>query len=310
MDYQLDYEDDEAWFCTECATAIPGSKDFCPHCVPRAKICRRGGDWECHECNSTNAAYREVCIKCGWRGHRASHADVGFPEASALPEAKDTTRMTTAFGGAILALATLSPKFEASWISYCKCYGVGISDPSKFDESFISEFVEYAAELISTDMEQQGADKPQMQATAEDRPPAARDLAGALQAHPAVVEPSKRPAAWDPASIRPAKIARSLNLAPLGLQKRPVACLVPLKGAVVDEIHRLNATGGLLAAIRPGAVAALLGQVSIDVALEILAVLDERRSTVEDPDLFIRDQAKAYILAACTALGKVTTMFI
>ena len=49
-------------------------------------------------------------------------------------------------------MAKTCPSFKQAWVAYCKSYGEGFSDPGKYDDSYISEFVDYAAGLITADL--------------------------------------------------------------------------------------------------------------------------------------------------------------
>lgn len=48
-----------------------------------------------------------------------------------------------------------SPTWKTCWRNYCQVYGNGMFDPSKYDEKFISQFLEYIGDLANTDLTSQ-----------------------------------------------------------------------------------------------------------------------------------------------------------
>lgn len=79
-----------------------------------------------------------------------------------------------------------SLNWKTAWQTYCAVYGTGFNDPTKYEESFIKNFIEYVGELASDGLnaiaEQQRAENP----------PANKRTRGALDAHQ---PPAKRQAA-------------------------------------------------------------------------------------------------------------------
>lgn len=168
-------------------------------------------------------------------------------------------------GDVIKSLNSKSKAFSAAWKSYCELYGEGYSDPAEFDESFVIEFVDYAAGLLDADLKKAaegGGEGDEAAAQTAEESPAATA--------------AKRPAESE---------APKGSAAPAEKKK------LTMKKAVADEIRRLNSVGGLLQVIRPGAVAGALARMEEPAALKALLALEEQANLIDDPNQFLCDYA-------------------
>jgi len=255
------------WDCPDCGTVIFAGKESCFRCDRRNGVAgaRKEGDWDCPVCGTVVFAGKETCFRCDRNGGAG-----GAPRRAAPAAAAAAAQVTPAV--ALKALGKAAPGFKSAWVGYCKRYGQGFSDPAKYDEAFIGEFLEHAASLVAADLENPeatgaGAKRPAPESESADGQPekSARkggegaEAAEAATAPPAPAEPEKKK--------------------------------VTMKRAVANEIKRLNAGGGLLAPLRLGAVATALAELGEPVALEVLALLEEQQAEVEDPNEFVRNQA-------------------
>merc|ERR1711971_301379 len=50
-----------------------------------------------------------------------------------------------------------SEQFRTCWKSYATLWGTGMHDPSRYDEAFLTEFLDYVAELANNDMQAHAA---------------------------------------------------------------------------------------------------------------------------------------------------------
>mmetsp|Transcript_21446 Transcript_21446/g.61181 ORF Transcript_21446/g.61181 Transcript_21446/m.61181 type:complete len:325 (+) Transcript_21446:92-1066(+) len=242
------------WDCPDCGALVFAGKETCFKCA----IAAGGGPvgWDCPACG-THVRTRSTCVNCGESRPAGAGKGRGKSKAAAAPEPSESLR----------TLARLSPTFKKAWVAYCKQYGQGTAEPSKYDEAFITEFADYTAGLIMADLS---------------APPEATDEIGSA-------ENGKRAAtdAEEAAEAPPAKAAKA-DAGAAATEKKKVT----MKRAVATKIQALNKAGGLLAPIRLATVAVSLGQLEESVALEVLNLLEEQQAEVEDPNEFIRNQAE------------------
>jgi len=59
--------------------------------------------------------------------------------------------------GCIKQMQSKSGQFRACWKNYTTLWGTGMHDPSKYDETFMTGFVDYIAELANNDMQAHAA---------------------------------------------------------------------------------------------------------------------------------------------------------
>jgi len=197
------------------------------------------GGWSCIESSPCKGGGRSL----------KSSAHAGDEVASATAGA-----MAVSPNDAIKALAKTYPVFKKAWVAYCKAYGQGFSDPSKYDEPYIADFVQHASESIET--------------TLNKTPDA--DVCEAPVANSATTaQTTKRPADGPPPTA-PA-------------QKKKVS----IKKSIADEIKRLNESALFETPIKLAAVAGRLSQLGEETALEALAELAVQGGDVEDPNQFL-----------------------
>jgi len=254
------------WTCPSCGEMVFASKSSCFKCgaskgsgasgggTDRSSGGGRAGDWTCPGCGENVFASKSSCFKCGATKESRGSGSAGASSAPAKDPVKE--------------LAKMSATFKKSWVSYCKLYGQGFTDPAKYDRAFVKEFLEYVGGIVNAEL-------------AKETPP---EDTPAPEPEPAPPAPTKRPAVKLSAAAQPtAKVAKT---APDKLT---------IRKSVADEIRRLNASGLLAQDIRPGAVARSLSQIDEAGALGILALLEAEVDEVPDPNVYVKEQAQSMI---------------
>eukprot|EP00929_Paragymnodinium_shiwhaense_P082581 TRINITY_DN43579_c0_g1_i1.p1 TRINITY_DN43579_c0_g1~~TRINITY_DN43579_c0_g1_i1.p1 ORF type:complete len:354 (+),score=74.07 TRINITY_DN43579_c0_g1_i1:65-1126(+) len=75
-----------------------------------------------------------------------------------------------------------SPRWKEGWSKYCEAYGTGKFDPSKYDDSFIATFIDWAGQLAEANLEQVTGGLPP--AASRGPPPRTASRAPAMSAAP------------------------------------------------------------------------------------------------------------------------------
>eukprot|EP00928_Gymnodinium_smaydae_P018935 TRINITY_DN17215_c0_g3_i2.p1 TRINITY_DN17215_c0_g3~~TRINITY_DN17215_c0_g3_i2.p1 ORF type:complete len:291 (-),score=57.66 TRINITY_DN17215_c0_g3_i2:172-990(-) len=253
------------WECPDCGALVFASRETCFKCDRASQ--RKEGDWDCPDCGFLVFASKESCPKCDRAASKGKGKGGSSKGGRAGAEGASLVSSPSAHGDAIKVLAKLSTDFKKAWVSYCKQYGEGFSDPSKYGKEFIAEFADYVATCMRAEDEGEGA------------------------ASAGVPPTSKRPAVDNFAEERNAKAARvgavaahAAGNASAGEKKK-----VTMKKSVAEEIRRLNAQ--LTTPIRPGAVAGALASLSESAALTVLAAVEDIDPNLSDPNTFIREEA-------------------
>jgi len=241
------------WTCPDCGALVFASRESCFKCN------KREGDWNCPNCGVLVFSSKQACFQC----------DTRRPKNEVAGKAAKGKGFVAPGGGGpaptqsdpIKALAKVSPNFKKAWVAYCRSNGQGFSDPSKCTREFITEFADYAAALIEANL---GAPEVGKEGEPEAAPTERAEKA-----------PQKRQAA---------------ALAPV--EAPPPKKRVTMKRAVAEEIQRLNGLRTLRGTIGLAAVARPLSELDEEKAILLLSSLEEYQDEVEDPNVWICEQAK------------------
>merc|ERR1712150_222007 len=154
--------------CPDCGTLCFASRETCFKCDRNSAggNNRRPGDWDCPDCGALVFASKSTCFRCdredggsnGGKGKgvkRKKITDVDKQDFSGHAAiAVKTTEVEQTASAAIKAFARASPVFKSAWNAYCKQYGQGFSDPTKYEEIFLADWADHVGALTLTALDQ------------------------------------------------------------------------------------------------------------------------------------------------------------
>eukprot|EP00930_Biecheleria_cincta_P042629 TRINITY_DN29325_c0_g1_i1.p1 TRINITY_DN29325_c0_g1~~TRINITY_DN29325_c0_g1_i1.p1 ORF type:complete len:517 (-),score=101.91 TRINITY_DN29325_c0_g1_i1:158-1675(-) len=282
------------WDCLECGAMNFANRDICFKCQAdpkqreqqesRQEKDRREGDWDCLECGAMNFAHRDTCFKCKANPREGDETDEGLHDTTELEDrlpASSSGASKLSPADSLKALAKLSLDFRKAWVAYCRKQDQEPSDPAKRDTTFIQGFLDLAADLLLVDLGKQDS-PPGAQV-----PEPARAPAGQLQRKRPRAAPSSGPSSAP--SSAPSAVPKS---APRALGEPPTKKQAGIKKAVAEQIRSLNASGCLKSELKLAPAAVALAPLDEELAMAVLALLEEQHEEVDDPNEFVREQAE------------------
>lgn len=224
------------------------------------------------------------CYKCGANPREGDEPDQGLDDTTQLEEELPATSSGASKSSpaeSLKALAKLSLNFRKAWVAYCRKQDQEPSDPAKRDTTFIQGFLDLAADMLLAELGKQ------------DLPPGAqvpepgRAPAGQLHRKRPLAAPSSGPSSA-PSSAPSAKP----KSAPTALGEPPTKKHAGIKKAVTEQIRALNASGCLRSELKLSRAAVALAPLDEELALAVLALLEEQHEDVDDPNEFVCQQAE------------------